>query len=244
MVVFGGLNERGEVLSSLFVLNLESFFWRKEKIRSSADIPALQNVMSTLVIDSDRKFESLKGTNVGCCNFPTSLFDKTVKERTPIEGIYLFGGVDGEGIINERLFVIRVGGTKLKWEEVRTFGQGPAGRVLGSLDYVAASNCLLLHGGCGILENELFNDTFVLDVEGAVWMKVSLNVDFPLYRHSHTSIAVDNYVLIFGGVLENKLAGKEIYRIDLRPFKKNNEEPERNRNKTIKMKNYNGLLRK
>lgn len=49
-----------------------------------------------------------------------------------LEGVYMFGGVTGlttsEFRVNNRLFVLPIGTTNLRWKEIETKGKSPKGR--------------------------------------------------------------------------------------------------------------------
>ena len=232
MIVYGGEVE-GEQTNSIVVLNLDDFVWWSARVKSKQEIPFLVETASAIVISDKRDILGQNESRSGCLNWPPILSDKVIKEQTKYEGIYLFGGRT-ENFLNDEMYVIQCGGSFLRWINLRTFGKAPVGRINASLNYYAQGNMLILHGGCGIQEEETYSDVWILDLEGSVWMKVEIKGDIPINRHSHLSNIFGNELFIFGGIYENKVAGKEIYKITLNPFL--GEASRKTNNREIKIK--------
>ena len=89
-----------------------------------------------------------------------------------VEGMYHFGGIDGDGHINSRLHILQLGSDENKWVEPRTKGLSPCERYEHCLVRMERTNSLLLHGERNKRNTGLgayLSDVWMLYMDSLTW---------------------------------------------------------------------------
>ncbi|KAI2638487.1 galactose oxidase [Xylaria nigripes] len=223
--VFGGCDNRA-CFSDLYVLDADAFHWSRPQVRG--DIPTPLRGMTCTAVGK-RLVLFGGGDGPGYYNdvyvLDTMSFrwykPRIVGDQAPSvrgahtaclykNGIYIFGGGDGNRPLNDiwRLDVSDM--NKMSWRLIcgpdlgLSGGSGDNESVGGGMPKPKArgyhtanmiGNKLIIYGGSTATER--FNDVWVYDVDSHIWKNVKIPV--PFRRVTHTSTLVGSYLFIIGG---------------------------------------------
>ena len=218
MLIQGGIDKNGEILSDCYLLNYQPLQWKIPSLKKgSIKISSLAYHCCCSVLPEwlreDPSFTIYK-------NLPEEkLKSISIKEI----GIYIFGGkCSKSGIVNNNLYVLKIGGNELEWIILNTSGIPPKKRFGASMTFYETGNLLIIHGGRhnGKI-NFAYNDTFILDLYSLNWMKVEYfdKKKKVAKRYFHQSFVDTNYFYVFGGMNESNYLGSEMFILDLNSHK-------------------------
>ena len=234
MLIQGGINESGEILSDCYLLNYQPLQWKIPPLKKeSIKIPSLAYHSCCSVLPEWLREEP-----------SFTIFKKIPEENlrlTSIKeiGIYIFGGkCSKSGTLNKNIYVLKIGSNELEWILLNTYGSPPRRRFGASMAFYEEGNMLIIHGGRhNAKSNFALNDTFILDLYSLNWMKVEYfdkkqNV---AKRYFHQSFVDSNYFYVFGGMNESNYLGSEMFILDLNSHKSCiNERKNNNISKIVK----------
>ena len=194
MFIYGGGDEKGNIIAEPWALNLETMRWEIAKINSDK-LPRRKFHCSCQVFQPEKKYNS-KFSLFKVYSEPGILPSKIL-----VEGIYIFGGIDENlNCSNDVLIITR--GKPLQLYKAITKGRPPAPRCETTMNFFEKLNMVVIYGG----KNEhskygpYFNDMYFLDVETLTWVKIELNSNENFYpRGGHCACIVENEIIIFGG---------------------------------------------
>lgn len=206
MFIYGGGDEKGNILAEPWALDLERMRWESAKF-STEILPKRKFHCSCQVFAPQKKYHS-KFTLFKVYSEP-GLFNST---KILVEGIYMFGGIDENlKCCNDILIIKR--GKPLQLFKAITKGIAPVPRCECSMDFFEKLDVVIIYGG----RNErskygpYFNDMFFLDVESLNWISIELNYNKNFYpRGKHCSCIVENELIIFGGANEKFLLKSDL----------------------------------
>lgn len=216
ILIHGGINELGKVLSDTYILNINPLKWFKCNIDKTCQCPKLFGHACSLVIP----LSFLVNPKFNIYSFPDNenAKRKTVKEK----GLYVFGGkTKEEGGLSNQLWILVLGKKTLEWIKPETKGKPPAARYFHTMNYYERGNYLIIHGGRNdvMSDSSALNDTILLNLENFEWMGVTLysNVNnFNIVsRCGHQSIVYIDKLIIFGGMNNNNYLGSSLFIINL-----------------------------
>lgn len=210
MFVFGGINEQNEFLSDNLILDMNTFRWLK--ILTKGDRPSRLAYMSSAVVllEERKQYETLNLYKL------PELSNKNTPKNFKYEGIYIFGGLNNEGEVNNDLRVLRIGRKPLTWINLNTRGIKPEPRYACSMNFNEDSGWLIIHGGKNDKSGDMFfNDTFIIDLLTFTWYEVNIIENDPLNRAQHSSIIHNNKLIIFGGCDTDYFHSSQLYVISL-----------------------------
>jgi hypothetical protein len=133
-------------------------------------------------------------------NIPSSRINKI-----KFEGIYLFGGINEERIINNEIMIISICKKPCEVFKPRIDGMPPAPRYNSKMIFISDYNFIVISGGTGI-NQYVFNDLMILDMECLNWIKPIFDNDNPKYlihRTEHEMFYNNGKIYLFGGRNEN-----------------------------------------
>lgn len=107
----------------------------------------------------------------------------------------VFGGTNGSKKIND-LHILDLQ-TK-EWRQPCIRGTPPSPRESHSATLVGDSK-LVIFGGSGEGEGNYLNDVHILDLKQMKWISPDVKGDLPAPRDSHTAVAVENRLVVYGG---------------------------------------------
>ena len=235
--IYGGFDEKGNLLNDSFILDLISKNWMKPHFKNkNFSLPKIAYHKSCLVlynkIQMNFKFD-IYNLNYDISKFKNKNFIKEI-------GIYIFGGIINKNLdntnknnnnynniydnnnsylINDELFCIKIGNYPLEIIKLKTFGKGPCCRFSSSINYYEDGNFIVIFGGktnkINSIDKKIYclNDTFLLNLSNLNWIKVeycnknNINVEG---RFLHESVIFENKLIIFGGMNDNNFIGSEI----------------------------------
>lgn len=212
MITLGGFdNDSDEIIDELWILDLNNITWNKPEIKGEGFKKGIANHSSTIIISKERLFHP----NLNINHFPDVPHTKKIK----YEGIYYFGGIDGDKKMTNEIKVLRLGKKPLEWHNIQHLGGTPPRVRCGStINYYDNLNVIFMFGGMNY--EEFFNDLFMFDLENHYWYKVAIFDAIPLKRADHISFISDNGLILFGGRNETMFLGSEFYVINLDIFEK------------------------
>ena len=195
MFIYGGGDEKGNILAEPWALDLERMRWEPAKFNSET-LPKRKFHCSCQVFPPQKKYHS-KFSLFKVYSEP-GLFNST---KILVEGIYIFGGIDEYNKCTNDILIIKRG-KPLQLYKAITKGKPPVARCESTMNFFEKLNVVIIYGG----KNEYskygpyFNDMYFLDVETLTWIKVELNINENFYpRGRHCSCIVENEIIIFGG---------------------------------------------
>ena len=206
MFIYGGGDEKGNVLAEPWALDLERMRWEPAKFNTDI-LPKRKFHCSCQVFPPQKKYHP-KFSLFKVYSEP-GLFNTT---KILVEGIYMFGGVDENmKCCNDVLIIKR--GKPLQLFKAITKGIGPVARCECTMDFFEKLDVVIIYGG----RNEhskfgpYFNDMFFLDVENLNWINIELNYNQNFCpRGKHCSCIVENELIIFGGANEKFLLRSDL----------------------------------
>ena len=201
MFIYGGGDEKGNILADPWALDLERMRWESAKF-STEILPKRKYHCSCQVFPPQKKYH-FKFSLFKVYSEP-GLFNAT---RILVEGIYIFGGIDENLKCSNDVLIIKRG-RPLQLYKAITKGKPPVPRCESTMNFFEKLNVAIIYGG----KNEhskygpYFNDMYFLDVESLTWVRVELNMNINFYpRGRHCAAIVDNEIIIFGGNNDNFL---------------------------------------
>ena len=206
MFIYGGGDEKGNILSDPWALDLERMKWEPAKFNTDI-LPKRKFHCSCQVFPPQKKYHS-KFSLFKVYSEP-GLFNST---KILVEGIYIFGGIDENLKCTNDILIIKRG-RPLQLYKAIIKGKPPVPRCESTMNFYEKLNVVVIYGG----KNEYskygpyFNDMYFLDVEILTWIKIELNSNDNFFtRGRHCSCIVDNEIIIFGGRNDNFLVKTDL----------------------------------
>jgi hypothetical protein len=206
MFIYGGGDEKGNILAEPWALDLERMRWEPAKFNTEI-LPRRKFHCSCQVFPPQKKYHS-KFTLFKVYSEP-GLFNST---KILVEGIYMFGGIDENLKCSNDVLIIKRG-KPLQLYKAITKGVPPIPRCECTMDFFEKLDVVIIYGG----RNErskygpYFNDMFFLDVESLNWINIELNYNKNFCpRGKHCSCIVENELIIFGGANEKFLLRSDL----------------------------------
>lgn len=192
MLIYGGLDDNGKVLSEPWALDLYRMKWVQTKFTSGTYLPKLYYLSSQQVFPPQKKYHP---------KFSLFKVFKHIHTYSNLlyEGIYLFGGINDNGKCTNDLYIIQRG-KPLSMIKPEIQGAPPMPRCQCSMNLFEKLNVLVIHGGRNEqIQAPFLNDFFFLDLERMLWIRIETNdIDIP-HRAGHTAGLIENDLIIFGG---------------------------------------------
>lgn len=208
MLVTGGLNQKNKVLEDCAVLDLETGRW---ELRTLCTGPlAICCHTAASVIEAYVKVTGVDDSIL--CEQSSEL-----KQR----GIYIFGGMDSQGVCCNTLRCIRPGPSGLESRVIETTGKPPAARCQHSMVFSRFANTLVLFGG-KMPESKLnaasvFKDLHVLDLTNLHWSQAIVGGHLPRARWAHSCGSLQDKIVLFGGIEVSQFSSNETFILTLTP---------------------------
>ena len=195
MFIYGGGDERGNIVAEPYALDLYDMKWIQAKFNTE-NLPKRKFHSSCQVFPQSKKYSN-KFFLFKIYN-DISIYDSN---KILAEGIYMFGGINENLICCNDLLIIKRGKPLQLFKGIAK-GAPPSPRCQCVMEFFERLNVVIVYGG----KNEksksgpYFNDMYFLDVQTLTWINIELNNEqnFPT-RGAHCSCLVDNELIIFGG---------------------------------------------
>ena len=198
LFIYGGLNQKNNLLSDCALLNLEKKTWKSIYIDGPVE-NAYQTSLSILGTE-EKSFVSI---------YKVPVQTKSVKRP----GIYIFGGIGSDKKAHNKMWIVSVGQKPLYWEEVQTEGKGPSPRFLHSMVHV--QNYIMIFGGrIDVTQTSTytcFNDVHMLCLQRLLWVRVKVLGEVPTARSGHCASVLGSGMYIFGGVSNTCYCSSDMY---------------------------------
>lgn len=136
----------------------------------------------------------------------------------PNEGLYIFGGRDGQGKPTNRMWRYRMFSNPWKLEDVEETARCPLPRFGHCLAYLSTIDCLVVFGGED--GQQIFGDVYLFNVELSHWVDLRVSdKDQPVPRSNfgYAAICDQHYcrLYIVGGLSTNSFAGGTLMCLDV-----------------------------
>lgn len=215
LVIYGGMNEMGDVLSDIGVMNLETKKWLKITMtdgnKKKETPPGLCFSGMAAVFYEGRKknpdgfFREYYPDKFLDPFLPKSRKEKVKDKEIILEGCYMFGGVTNNNDIVNDLYILKIKeeGVKFEWEKVEEYnGKAPCERCHHFMDYLKFNNSIILFGGRNdnSAGSSVLNDMYFLQIDTLTWINVEFINKKLAPRFSHACAIQDSRMIIFGGV--------------------------------------------
>ena len=206
MFIYGGMNQKNNLLSDAAVLQMQKHAWKAVDILGQGPgklaFHGASLVMHPLPLPSESIYK-----------FASS------SPRIRYPGIYFFGGLGGDKKATNTLCILKIGKRPLEWYTPCTSGQAPSPRFLHTSLYNSQLNLLLVFGGRVDLDKTAvytcFNDVFLLDLQTMTWLTVNVLGEIPLGRSGHTSETVGSKIYVFGGITNACYCSGDMWTLEL-----------------------------
>jgi hypothetical protein len=195
MFIYGGGDEKGNILAEPWALDLDRMRWEPAKFNTE-NLPKRKFHCSCQVFPPQKKYHE-KFTLFKVYT-ESGLFNST---KILVEGIYMFGGIDDNFKCSNDVLIVKRG-RPLQLFKAITKGKAPVARCESSMDFFEKLDVVIIYGGKNERSSSgpFFNDMYFLDVETLNWINIELNYNKNFYpRGEHCSCIVDNELIIFGG---------------------------------------------
>lgn len=214
MLIHGGIDDNGEFLSDSYILDIESLRWNELLAKEDHFKPFPVAYHSACVVLTSEK-RTLN--NFSIYKFPD--LSKSPMNNIKYEGVYVFGGIDTDGVCNNQLRLLKCGKKPLEWLKINSEGLAPCPRFSASMSFHEDLEVLIIHGGRDDKSKEfVFMDTYLFDLFHFTWTKLNVFDYTPKRRSEHSAVISQNKLIIFGGMSIETFIGSELYLIELDYF--------------------------
>ena len=196
MLIYGGSDEKGNILSDPYALDLYEMKWIQAKFNTD-NLPKRKFHSSCQVFPQNKKYSNKF--------FLFKVYNDLnvyVPNKILVEGIYMFGGINENLECSNDLLIIKRGKPLQLFKGIAK-GKPPCPRCQCTMDFFEKLNVVIVYGGQNDKSKTgpYFNDMFFLDVQTLSWINIELLNDEHSYptRGAHCSCLVDNELIIFGG---------------------------------------------
>jgi len=174
--------------------------------------------MTACLVDKNshnRDRDKLKVFSQQCSSSLTLFF------KVPEEGLYVFGGKDGQGKVLNTIKIFNMDAKSPQWRYPTVKGVPPTPRYNHSTLFYAPLGLLVVYGGkndhlYGSTNNICLNDIRIFNLEHFAWASTSSHGDTSrVGRCLHAVAAHGSKMLIFGGVEFCQYANDEVVTIEL-----------------------------
>ena len=207
LFIHGGIDDENNYLNDIWIFDCLRFKWNTLSYKSLIKIPKIAFHSCTLVIQNKN---ILFHKELTIYKIPEDIISKGKIAKVKIEGIYIFGGINKETEINNKLWLIRIGVKPVDIVEIPTFGIEPPPRINCSMCFFNKMNLLCVYGG---KNQSLLNDFWFLDLESFSWIKPIYNNEEILEISEHAMICEDKNIIVLGG-----FGNKGYFKFDLKIF--------------------------
>lgn len=204
MLVYGGVNSHGELLSDLKALSFANMKWISCFEEGNPDVAVAFHAATLVLHPEHQKFSLYKSKPLVDPGAPI------IKE----EGLYIFGGKDEFGAVLNTLRILKLGQKPLKWIVPETVGQPPAPRYQHTMNYYEALNCIIIYGGRND-RAKFLGDISVLYLENLTWMTAVVYGNAIQPRFSHCAAVIGSKLCVFGGMNFRSYLGSDVEIIEL-----------------------------
>jgi len=236
LLIYGGINEMGEVLSDTWIFDFDANKWIKVQMtehNKRKDTPPgmwFSGIVSVFYKgrkdNADNDFfqdKYVQDQNIDPF-LPKSKREKLKDQEIVLEGFYMFGGITLDNDIVNDLFILKVeqNGTKFEWEKVKEYnGKPPCERCHHYMEYFEFNNSIVIHGGRNDNQSvsSVLDDMYFLQTDTLTWIKVEFVNKKPGARFSHAWTIQNTKLVIFGGVGSNFGMEQSIEAVELNPEK-------------------------
>ena len=203
------------ILNDFHLLNINPLKWYPVAISENSLIPALYGHSSTLVFPSDVR----SNPKMTIYKVPEEKFQRKYQGRIREKGIYLFGGKSSDNVLSNDIYVVKLGRKPLDIFKLAVKGKPPCPRYFHTTNFYEEGNSLIVYGGRNDDHNEYaLGDIFLFELASLEWIEVSIysNINITLYaRCGHSSLIVNNKLIVFGGMNNNNYLGSSLLFMEL-----------------------------
>ena len=234
LIIYGGMNESGEVLHDLWVYDFNDDKWIKvEMTNKNTEENTPPGIWFSQMVslfykgrakNPGKEFFGKYVMNQNMDPFmPKHLREKEKEKELVVEGCYMFGGVTEDNDVTNDLYILKIlnAGMKFEWEKVdKINGKPPCERCHHYMEYCEFNNSILVHGGRNDndVSKSILSDLYYLQVDTLTWIEVKYVYDrTSTPRFSHACSIYGSKLIIFGGVGQSFGMEKSLEIIEMNP---------------------------
>lgn len=228
MLVHGGEDIEGVPINDLKVLHLsklrsaETLAWTSPMLKKNIDAVAGHACVAYFE-NSSIHLRSKDLQTFGLASLKVSHLHQNLLK--PNEGIYFFGGRDGNNVANSNLWMLKIYQSPAEFIPVEAKGKKPVGRYGHSFNHIENTSYLVLFGGRNddffkiLSYKTCFAFLDVLDVEKMQWLKVTLGGYKPSARFNFCSAIYGSRLFIFGGLTDENYLPAQMEQLEFDSLK-------------------------
>ncbi len=211
----GGLSDENTILNDFQVFNIASNKWMSFSVLEGSPMPALYGHSATLILSSDIR----NHPKLSIFKIPEEKIQRRNLNLIKEKGIYMFGGKSNDNILNNDIYLVKVGRRPLEIQKLDTSGKPPAPRYFHTSNFYEPGNYMIIYGGRNDAHEDFaFSDIFILELNKLEWIEVSVYSDDKIFvypRCGHSSVIFSNKLIVFGGMNNNTYIGSSLFFVEL-----------------------------
>lgn len=212
MMIYGGLDSKGNLVSGVEVLDLSSLLWDTPQITGDFP-PDRQKCTLTPIFPESLKTETQFNIY--------QVVNEADKSGKKLYGIYMFGGISKSGEAMNDLYVLssrnackKASCVTLHWSVVETKGRVPTARY----DHCSAYNTkfLIVFGGRNDkIDGAITAEIGMLRMTTLTWEIISLYEQVPSHRFGIASVCLNDKILVYGGMNFKGFVAGDLYELNV-----------------------------
>ncbi|KAL4426431.1 hypothetical protein ABPG74_004448 [Tetrahymena malaccensis] len=208
----GGVGNYEKYLNQLNVLSLDKGRWKSYQLKFDEQGIAFHQMVP--IFQKSLKFISRKAEKMG------KIVSSKNKFKVKEEGIYCFGGKQGNQKIRGKLIVLKLDQKEqpIDWIIPETSGQSPHPRFHHSMIFNYYVKGIVLFGGVNDEANMpeyAFSDVWILQLSNLNWLQITVSGQNNRHRFAHSFTSIDERIFIFGGASNQSYTDCELYVLEM-----------------------------
>ena len=204
MLVFGGMNNSGEKVSSLVAFDLAESMWRC--VPADGDDPGPR---SHFTMTAAFHPNLLKDSSSSLTSAYQSKWFRLFKNS----GVYLFGGQNARGEATNDIFALCFHKNGLKWVRVDYTGAPPSPRYAHSASRIDTS--IFIYGGRNDRASPSgFRDLYIFNIESLKWEQPQVFGRVPQARWGHCMVSHRKRILLLGGLNSGEFMSSDVFELE------------------------------
>ncbi|EAR82399.2 kelch motif protein (macronuclear) [Tetrahymena thermophila SB210] len=208
----GGVGNYEKYLNQLNVLSLDKGRWKSFQFKFDEQGIAFHQMVP--IFQKSLKFISRKAEKMG------KMVSSKNKFKVKEEGIYCFGGKQGNQKIRGKLIILKLDQKEqpVDWIIPETSGQSPHPRFHHSMIFNYYVKGIVLFGGVNDEANMpeyAFQDVWILQLNNLNWIQINVSGQNNRHRFAHSFTSIDERIFIFGGASNQSYTDCELYVLEM-----------------------------
>jgi hypothetical protein len=215
MIIYGGMDSNGKILSDLHGLNLDVMQWFIPKLEKGSTKPSARHSFTLTSVYHPSIYK--QSHDIFSLSYPR---DEEIWPKK-VAGIYLFGGITANGPTNEMWFLqvkrkhLREEEGSVKWIKLEPSGTAPSPRY-GHSAVLCGPNIFYIGGRNDSFYScsERFDDIAAFNFQFCRWDSLSISGSPPSLRWSACAACIGTKILYFGGMSLENFCDFKVYALE------------------------------